>query len=78
MQILVRKEIYDVFEEIDQPVEPHILTLIEAADFETYTPVSFSLGNSTLVNVDDSSVADYLQTKNINIDNTPIALAPRM
>jgi hypothetical protein len=69
MQILVRNEISDVFDEIDQTLEPHILTLLEAADFNDYPPVSFSLENSTAVNVDDSSVIEYLHTRKIDTDN---------
>ena len=69
MQILVRNEISEVFEEIDQPFEAHILRLIEAADFYDYQPVLFSLENSTVVNVEDSLIVEYLQTRKIDTDN---------
>jgi ABC-type metal ion transport system substrate-binding protein len=69
MQILVRTEIQDVFEEIGQPVAKHILSLFENAHFEDYPTVSFSLDNCSVVDINDYDVLDYLRAKQIDTDN---------
>ena len=60
MQLLVRKEITDYFEDIGENLERHILTIFQHADRDKFPVVNFNVDNSTIWNIKDEDTIHYV------------------
>lgn len=69
MKLILHNTIKDTFTEINSPVENYLLTLFERSDFQDYPPVSFNVENSTIIDVKDGDLEEYLKLNNIDVDN---------